>query len=132
MTIKCPYCAGNAVLTDSKEIYSRSYGPIYLCLPCKAWVGCHNGTQNPLGRLANAELRKFKILAHKAMDPIWFNIKNNKGRGQQGNARKEVYKWMAKEMGITGKQAHIGMFDVIQCKQLIKLCKERQHETEHT
>ncbi len=34
-------------------------------------VGCHPGTKNSLGRLANAELRKWKSIAHRVFDPLW-------------------------------------------------------------
>ena len=59
--VMCPYCGERAVYTNSKEVYGRSYGMIYLCRPCDAYVGVHDGTAKPLGRLANAELRAAKI-----------------------------------------------------------------------
>ena len=57
MTIACDYCQASAELVDSKVIYGRSYGLMWLCRPCGAWVGTHEGTEKPLGRLANADLR---------------------------------------------------------------------------
>lgn len=68
---KCPYCDGMPVYVDSSLVYGRSYGMIYLCHPCNAWVGVHKGTNKPLGRLANAELREAKKAAHEAFDKIW-------------------------------------------------------------
>lgn len=50
----CPYCGCFAEFVDSSCVYNgKSYGMIYLCRPCVAWVGVHKGTDNALGRLAN-------------------------------------------------------------------------------
>lgn len=71
--VVCPYCHAEAVLVDSAEVYSRSYGNIWLCRPCHAWVGVHtnDGLNRPLGRLADTELREWKQRAHAAFDPLW-------------------------------------------------------------
>lgn len=120
--VLCDYCGKPAVLVDSAIVYEgRSYGMIWYCKGCQAWVGCHQGTNKPLGRLANAELRVQKRLAHAAFDPIW--------RGKTSFTRRAAYAWLAEEMGLPIERTHIGMFDVDQCKQVIKICKERRkHE----
>lgn len=79
-----------------------------------AYVGCHKGTNKPLGRLANAELRLWKRKAHAAFDPLWkYGV--FKGR------RKEAYRWLATVMRLPEEKAHIGMFDVAECKRLISI-----------
>lgn len=118
----CPYCGKRAEFVDSAEIYhGRSYGMIYLCRPCDAYVGCHgNGKGDaPKGRLANAELRRWKIAAHNAFDPLW---KYGPFRGR----RNAAYAWLAEQMGLPKEQTHIGMFDVAQCQQVIQICKNRK------
>lgn len=68
----CPYCGQPTILTDSAEIYNgKSFGPIYLCRPCGAFVGCHKGTTTALGRVADAPLREAKKAAHDAFDRVW-------------------------------------------------------------
>lgn len=68
----CPYCHQPARYTDSAPLYrGNSYGMVWLCDPCGAWVGCHGNTDEPLGRLANKELREWKQKAHAAFDPLW-------------------------------------------------------------
>ena len=52
--VYCPYCGRQAEYVDSKVIYGRSYGMAYLCRNCDAYVGVHRGTDEPLGRLADA------------------------------------------------------------------------------
>ena len=56
--VYCDYCGRETEYVDSKVIYGKSYGKIYLCRNCMAYVGVHKGTDKPLGRLANAELRR--------------------------------------------------------------------------
>ena len=75
MPIKCPYCekvpelvTGDKVYPHRKDLYSKWF---WRCEPCNAYVGCHPGTKNPLGTLANQELRAWRLQAHHAFDPIW-------------------------------------------------------------
>jgi hypothetical protein len=74
-----------------------------------------------MGRLANEELRYWKKEAHAAFDPIWQG-KVNLGWGKY-KARNSTYEWLAKEMKLPVEHAHIGMFDVNQCKKVVELCK---------
>lgn len=114
--ISCDYCGQPTLYTDSAVIYGRSYGMIYYCPDCMAWVGVHRGTDNPKGRLANAVLRELKKAAHAAFDPLWM-----KGRMK----RDEAYTWLADRMGLSYNNAHIGLFDAAQCRQVIQICNER-------
>lgn len=114
----CDYCGRKAELVDSKVIYGTSYGMMYLCRHCNAYVGCHKGTDRPLGRFADAELRYWKKAAHAVFDPLW---RQGRFRGQ----RKAAYEWLAEQMGLPVEQTHIGMFDIAQCKQAIKIVQEK-------
>lgn len=127
--IECPYCHRPAILVDSAEVYhGTSYGLIWLCRKCDAYVGTHKGTEEPLGRLANKELRDWKIKAHAAFDPLW-QAKLRKRRAERGPEYKQAYargsgyKWLAVQMGISAQQCHLGMFDVEQCKRVIEICQ---------
>jgi hypothetical protein len=117
----CPYCGKKPLLENSSVVYGKDYGPIYLCRPCRAWVGVHKGTVKPMGRLANEELRYWKKEAHASFDPLW-QAKVNQG-WRKVKARNTTYEWLAKEMKLPIEYAHIGMFDVNQCKKVIELCK---------
>lgn len=112
----CPYCGRMTELIDSAVIYGgRSYGMIYMCRTCETYVGCHDGTTRAKGRLANAELREWKKMAHSAFDPIW----------QKGHMkRKEAYAWLSERMGIPFERTHIGMFDVAECQRVVSICVE--------
>ena len=112
--VMCPYCGGRSEYTSSREVYhGKDYGMIYLCRPCEAYVGCHQGTAIPLGRLANAELRSAKMEAHRMFDPLWKDGDMN---------RHNAYAWLARELGLPTRYCHIGMFDVDQCQKVVEAC----------
>lgn len=116
--INCPYCKQDAPLVDSKLLYGRSYGFIYWCRPCNAYVGTHKyDNVTPLGTLANAELREYRKKAHLVFDKRW---RNGAGR------RKLEYKKLADWLGIEVNDCHIGMFDKEKCMEVVKFCKENE------
>ena len=119
MTVKCDYCGEDAELVTGKEIYPHRpdlYSkPFWECKPCKAYVGCHEGTERKLGRLANAELRQAKSEAHKAFDPKW---------RRTTTSRKNAYRWLAEQLNIDFKKCHIGYFDVDMCNRVIEVCRD--------
>lgn len=117
---RCPYCKGKPQYVDSIEIYGTSYGMIYLCRPCRAWVGVHKGTDKPLGRLANKNLRVMKIQAHGAFDNLWRHSRFSNRRKKM--TRTKAYAWLSDRLGIPPKYTHIGMFSEKTCQQVIDAC----------
>lgn len=117
--IFCPYCGAKAELMDSAAVYRKSYGMIWACLPCNAFVGCHKNSANhpPLGTLANKELREWRKRAHAVLDPLW-----KSGRMR----RRAVYQILDDAMGLAKGQAHIAMFNIEQCQEVIRICKQLQ------
>ena len=110
----CPYCGNKPVLCDSSEVYNGlSVGPIFLCRPCDAWVRYHPG--NPIGRLANAELRAAKRAAHVAIDGL---------RQDRAISRIEAYSLLARHLGIHRDACNIALFDVNECYAVVKACRE--------
>lgn len=136
MACICPYCRSPAEIVGGDIIYPHrpdlAGAKFHHCAPCSAFVGCHkagawtfdlqgrkvvsDGTL-PLGRLANAELRKAKQLAHAAFDPLW--------KGGQTD-RRAAYAWLAKELGLPLAACHIGEFDVKQCRAVVAACHRKQ------
>lgn len=121
--IRCNYCGdeakhvkGDAIYPHRPDLYDLNF---WRCKPCEAYVGCHKGTAEPLGRLANAELRRLKSEAHKAFDPLWLE----KG-GSKKQARTEAYQRLAVQMGLSEDECHIGMFSEEQCRKVIELCRK--------
>lgn len=118
MTIVCDYCGrpaelvtGEIIYPHRRDLYRKRF---WLCRPCKAYVGCHPRTDRPLGRLADEELRRAKMDAHRAFDPLW-----KSGR----LSRSDAYRRLAEDLGIPIGNCHIGMFDVETCRAVIKAAK---------
>lgn len=107
----CPYCKKEAPCVDSSIIYGRSYGNVYLCEDCDAYVGCHKGTKKPLGTLANRELREWRKKAHAEFDPLW------KGGRMK---RSQAYAWLKKSLN-SEKDIHIGESDIELCQKIVEL-----------
>lgn len=113
----CPYCGKQAVCRDDSVLYAKSYGWIWVCQDypkCDSYVGCHKGTKQPLGRMANKTLRALKIKVHRVFDPLW------KSRTM---SRSEAYRWLADQLMIPFNQCHIGMFDEQTCRDAVRLCR---------
>lgn len=130
----CPYCGERPEFVDSIVIYGKSYGNIYFCKSCDAYVGVHKGTEKSLGRLANKELREAKKEAHYYFDQLWNRKLRKWMKKKENHSRKEIssmrrivrnqaYSWLSKQMNLPAKHTHIGMFSVERCQQVIELCK---------
>lgn len=115
----CPYCKKRSSRCFGSELYPKikklKDRIFYYCSDCDASVGSYrDGT--PYGKLANKELRQWRMKAHQAFDAKW--------RGQGGGrvSRSECYTWLSVELGIRRNKCHIGMFDVDTCKRVLKAC----------
>jgi hypothetical protein len=122
--ITCPYCDRPALLVTGKTIYPHRVDLwpkyFYACSPCDAYVGCHPDTLQPLGRLANAELRAAKMRAHAAFDGLWRD---------GGMKRSAAYDWLVRQLDIKRRDCHIGAFDVETCQGVVKACSRRESGT---
>jgi hypothetical protein len=116
---KCPYCGAYLELKDSRFLYGKSYGNIWICIDCDAYVGCHKGTENPLGTPANAELRELRKKCHRYFDTIW---QYKKAKGYK-NARQLGYKWLSDQLGIPESETHIALTDVDMAREIIRICE---------
>lgn len=125
MTILCDYCQSPALMVSGAYLFpdrpDLAHKKFYRCDPCDAHVGCHEPNAQhgltgvePLGRLANAELRQAKYMAHRYFDPLW--------RGGRMK-RKSAYKWLAGQLGIKPDECHIGMFDLAGCAAVVAAVK---------
>lgn len=102
--VTCSYCSSDVIYTSNAAIYGKEYGNgrVYKCTGCDAYVGVHTGTDIPLGRLANRELRQLKKKCHSLFDPAW------KGKKVK---RRQAYSILAFKLGIPVHECHFGWFD---------------------
>ena len=110
----CQYCGKETRLVDSKVIYKRSYGLMYLCKKCNAYCGVHKDTSRSLGSVANKELREWRKITHNNFDVIWKHKIMD---------RNDAYQWLSIELDLEEDYTHIGMFQIDTCKKVVRLCK---------
>ena len=92
--IHCPYCGAKASLRPASAVYGTA-------------------TKEPMGTLANGDLRNKRIQAHKAFDWMWKSGLMTK---------RQAYKWMQGKLALTDEQAHIAKFSEYMCDRLIIEC----------
>jgi len=115
----CNLCGGNVLLVDNRRVYGKNYGSgkCYLCTKCNAYVGTHNcnNKDRALGLLADARMRKGKILCHELFDKQWKS--KNKKRGA-------CYSELAEKLGIDASKCHFGWFNLEMLRMAYKILKE--------
>lgn len=125
MSVYCPYCGHKAELKTGSDLYPRrrdlGHVKAWVCEPCDARVGCHDGTDKPKGTMANQSLRDWRMKAHAAFDPFW------KGKGKNLSRRKAYHK-LAGSLNIDPRICHIGMFDAQQCIRVLDICRVWREE----
>lgn len=118
---RCPNCGAEAVLRPSSVVYHERARPgehLYICAHyprCDSYVSAHKKTLLPMGTLANASLRRKRILAHRSFNRLW----------EDGPMEKwQAYKWMQAKFSLRSDQAHIAMMSEYMCDQLIAACDQ--------
>lgn len=118
MVHRCPFCGAPATIRDTAEIYQgQSFGLALICTrfpKCQAFVSCHRKTGEPMGTMADAELRGLRRRAHAAFDPLW---------KVQRWPRRDAYTWLAATLNINRSDCHIGMMDAALCRRVITACQ---------
>lgn len=111
----CDSCGGPRVSLQKRGFMGlrvfKDWDLIWHCADCDALVGCHEGTDIPLGLMADGFTRHARFEAHKYFDRLW------RGRGAP-MTRAQAYAWMAKALNIDADRAHIGMLSAEQCEAL--------------
>lgn len=123
----CRYCGNTVHLVPAAQIYGTAAVErlglqgerVYQCQNCGARVGCHRGTDRPLGKIADKALRDKRAEAHRVFDGYWQKRRISRGK---------AYSWLAKQMGLPKRKAHIGSFEMEQCQRVIQLCTGQETE----
>ena len=133
-SMKCPYCGSTVEYRSAEGIYKEHHKNtmLYVCTnypECDAYVRVHEGTNIPVGTLANYKLRSLRNEAHKLLDQI-----QRKGI----MTKQECYQWIANIIMAPLSQAHIGYLGdyycqvvIDECKKLLNNIKNRKHTCCH-
>lgn len=117
--VSCSCCQSRDVRLEYNSIlYGAVVGDwpvVWYCGHCGASVGCHPGTDIPLGKMADRTTRQLRKKAHEVFDPIW-----RKGL----LSRSQAYAWLADQLGIRVEECHISWFDAETCEKVIRICRK--------
>ena len=69
--------------------------------------------------MANETLRLKRMETHQVFDAFWKN---------KGVSRTKGFQWLAKQMGLPERLAHIGGFEMDQCQKVIDLCRKEEED----
>lgn len=118
--VKCDYCHAPVIFTSNSDIYGKEFGSgkCYKCTQCDSYVGVHDGTQIPLGPLANKELRDLKIKCHVLFDPVWQNSKIIN--------KEQAYGKLANLLKIPANECHFGWFDKALLLQSLEILNNKK------
>lgn len=126
----CPYCASAVELVTVEAVYLRhktiAARRLWRCVMCDAYVGCHKGSDRPLGTLANGATRRARNAVHKIFDRLWHRGVGGAFDGRRGAA----YRWLAEQIGIEVDACHIAMFDEQRCHAAIAAVQAKILEVE--
>lgn len=114
------HCGRPAVLRDAKEVCRtrREGEKAYVCSgypACDSFVLAHPNTLEPMGSLAEPELRRLRFEAHRQF-------------GQLHKAgimtKRQSYQWLAQIVHAPMSHAHIGHLGEYFCKEVIRESEE--------
>lgn len=119
------YCTGcetdvEARLTNGAEMYPNSPElaamPFWVCDTCRAFVGTHHKTKKknrPLGYLATPEIKRWRMLIHQTLDPLWKTKKIARGR---------AYKYISDAVGYSYHNGEL--YSAEEGKRVYEIVKE--------
>lgn len=118
--MRCPYCGSKVVYRSADGIYhDNSRGTmLYVCSKypeCDAYVRVHEGTNIPVGTMADYKLRTLRRTAH-----YYFNQLYKSGT----MSKEDAYQWLAYLISASLSQAHIEYLGEYYCQQVVE--KSRQ------
>ncbi len=128
--MKCPYCGASVHLRSGDGIYKENSKNVmlYVCSKypaCDAYVRVHEGTNKPVGTLANYKLRAMRNEAHRYLKEI-----ERKGIMK----KQEIYQWIAGRISAPLSETHIGYMREYYCGIVIeeskKLLNARRENTQ--
>ena len=114
-SMRCPECGSPVVLKSADGIYHTNpdHVQLYVCSrypQCDTYVRTPPGTTIPMGTLANRQLRRLRVQAHKSFDRLYRS-------GLMG--KDDAYRWLASVVQAPMSCAHIGYLGDYYCKKVI-------------
>lgn len=116
----CDGCGSSRIRFYHLPKSKRLWPYVWACDLCGAQVGCHSGTKNPLGFMANKETRKLRADVHELLDRIWKS-------GWLSRAR--TYDWLAGMLELEQPTCHIAELTAAQLRAALDVIE--RYITQH-
>lgn len=131
-TKRCPYCGSKVRFVSADELKALIYKQrrekttpficnhkhYYVCSNfdnCQSYIGAYETTYDPMGVIANKELRLLRIQTHLIFDEIWKkNILE----------KDEAYSLLSDSLYLSRGQTHISQFNKHNCEKTIEIAKK--------
>lgn len=127
----CLHCGSTCQIQTGDKVYKSPHSrsrfamhKFHVCPSCSdSYVGCHEGTDIPLGFAANRETRMARSRLHDQMlDPLWADAPNRK------EGRANVYRFLTYVMDLH-EAAHIGDFSIEQCREAWRILSKETYRS---
>lgn len=113
--LHCPFHHGEPRLISDHLVYGQSYGGkmwVCECFPsCEFRVGCHRGSDTPMGQMCDNATRQARQAAHQVFDQLWT---------QGWLKRNQAYDLLKRRMG-SEKNVHIAESDIGECTRIAQI-----------
>jgi hypothetical protein len=108
----CRYCRSPVHLVSAEKVFpgTNLSANLYFCEGCGARVGVHEGTGEPVGYLADAELRRWRRVLHQALDPL---------RREARWYPEPVHELIQDALDVPEERAHVAMLSIREIKNMI-------------
>ena len=123
MKIKCCGCdddveadlvKGSSIYTGWTQLYEKQF---WKCPVCKNYVGCHPGTEKPLGSIPTKELRTARGHIHKILDPLWKGGQRKRG---------SVYAELSRRLGYSYHSGEVSTIE--EARKIYRIIQEMRNE----
>ena len=131
---RCPYCGSPLRFVTAEQLkqmveshpkrpkkaspFVCNHMHYYVCSNfnnCQSYIGAYENTYDPMGAVANPELRMLRIQTHLVFDEIW---KNNI------LPKDEAYSLLGDKLNLLRSQTHISQFNKTNCEKTISIAEK--------
>lgn len=112
----CFYCDNIPVIKAS------AFGNLYECPNCKAYVSADGFTNEPLGSLADAELRKKRRIVHYYTSELIKRTMKKKSLNYT-DAKQSLYNWLSKKIELDFEMDSIAQLFPSETDDIINIMK---------
>ena len=109
----CRYCGGKIIKSTTRALYPKGVSRSTYASTATPMYCYPDGS--PMGKVPTTVLRLKRQETHRIFDRFW---------REQGWTRSAAYRWLAQNLHLKEHETHIGMMEMDECEQVIRLCRK--------